>query len=211
MDWKCFLQIWMLGLNCQSTVFWKGFDSLGPHGLQPTRLLSPWDFSGKNTWVACRSLFQGIFQTQGFNPSLSHCGQILYHLSHQQSPLRLNELLGWNTDSIGLVSSWSDTPENFQCLCVFSSISLPHPPPYVRTHGEASLGRKSSCQDLTMLAPWSETSRPQNCEERNFCWLFHWVYFILLWYSWLTNTESFTLEIDKNKWMKGNWKSYCTS
>ena len=110
-----------------------------------------------------------------------------------------------------LISSWSDTPENFQCLCVFSSISLPHPPPYVGTHGEASLGRKSSCQDLTMLAPWSETSRPQNCEERNFCWLFHWVYFILLWHSWLTNTKSFTLEIDKNKWMKGNWKSYCTS
>ena len=89
-----------------------------------------------------------------------------------RKPKRLNELLRWNTDSIGLVSSWSKTPENFQCLCVFSSISLPHPPPCVRTHREASLGRKSSYQDLTMLAPWSETSRPQNCEEINFCWLF---------------------------------------
>jgi len=27
-------------------------DSLWPHGLQPTRLLCPWDSPGKNTWVA---------------------------------------------------------------------------------------------------------------------------------------------------------------
>ena len=28
-------------------------DSLRPHGLQPTRIFSPWDFPGKNTGVAC--------------------------------------------------------------------------------------------------------------------------------------------------------------
>ena len=28
-------------------------DSLWPHGLQPTRLLCPWDFPGKNTGVGC--------------------------------------------------------------------------------------------------------------------------------------------------------------
>ena len=32
------------------------------------------------------SLFQGIFSTQGLNPSLPHCRQILYCLSHQESP-----------------------------------------------------------------------------------------------------------------------------
>ena len=31
-------------------------------------------------------LLQGIFPTQGSNPGLSHCGWILYHLSHQGSP-----------------------------------------------------------------------------------------------------------------------------
>ena len=31
-------------------------------------------------------LLQGIILTQGSNPSLPHCGQILYHLSHQGSP-----------------------------------------------------------------------------------------------------------------------------
>ena len=97
------------------------------------------------------------------------------------------------------------------CLCVFSSLSLPHPPPCVRTHGESSLRGKSSYQNLTLLAPWSGTTRPQNCKEINFCCLFHWVYSILLWHSSLTNTKSFILEIYKRKWMKGNWKSYCTS
>ena len=37
----------------------------------------------KNTGVGCHSLLQGIFLTQGSNPGLLHCKQILYHLSHQ--------------------------------------------------------------------------------------------------------------------------------
>jgi len=45
-------------------------DSLQPHGLQPTRLLCPWNFPGKNTGVGCHFLLQGIFPTQGSNPHL---------------------------------------------------------------------------------------------------------------------------------------------
>ena len=33
-------------------------DSLLPHGLQPTRLLCPWDSPGKNTGVGCHFLLQ---------------------------------------------------------------------------------------------------------------------------------------------------------
>ena len=33
-------------------------DSLQPHGLQPTRLLCPWDFLGKSTGVGCHCLLQ---------------------------------------------------------------------------------------------------------------------------------------------------------
>ena len=34
-------------------------DSWWPHGLQPTRLLHPWDFPGKSTGVGCHCLLQG--------------------------------------------------------------------------------------------------------------------------------------------------------
>ena len=34
------------------------FNSLRPHGLQPARLLCPWDFPGKNTGVGCHSFLQ---------------------------------------------------------------------------------------------------------------------------------------------------------
>ena len=43
--------------------------------------------AGKNTWVGCLSLLQRIFLIQGSNPGLLHCRQILYHLSHQGSPV----------------------------------------------------------------------------------------------------------------------------
>ena len=52
-------------------------------GLQPTRLLCPWNFPSKNTGVGCHVLLQGIFPTQGLNLGLLHCRWILYGLSHQ--------------------------------------------------------------------------------------------------------------------------------
>ena len=48
-------------------------------------LLCPLNSPGKNTEVGCHSLLQGIFPTQGLNPSLLHCRQILYYLTHQGS------------------------------------------------------------------------------------------------------------------------------
>ena len=36
----------------------------------PTRLLCPWDFSGKNTAVGCHFLLQGIFPNQGSDQCL---------------------------------------------------------------------------------------------------------------------------------------------
>ena len=53
-------------------------DSLQPHGLY-----SPWSSLGQNIGVGSLSLFQGIFPTQGSNPGLPHCRQILYQLSHK--------------------------------------------------------------------------------------------------------------------------------
>ena len=44
-------------------------------------------FPGKSTGVGCHFLLQEIFLTQGLNLGLPHCRQMLYHLSHQGSPL----------------------------------------------------------------------------------------------------------------------------
>ena len=57
------------------------FNSWQFHGLY-----SPWNSPGQNTGVGSCSLLQGVFPTQGQNPGLLHCRQILYHLSHQGSP-----------------------------------------------------------------------------------------------------------------------------
>ena len=56
-------------------------DSLRPRGLY-----SPWNSPGQNTGVGSLCLLQGIFPTQGSNPGLLHCRQILYQLSHKRSP-----------------------------------------------------------------------------------------------------------------------------
>ena len=67
-------------------------DSLQPYELLPDRLFSPWNSPGKNPGVGSHSLLQWIFLTQGLNPSLLHCSQILYHLSHHGSPIYIHML-----------------------------------------------------------------------------------------------------------------------
>ena len=42
--------------------------TLRHHGLQPTRLLCPWDSPSKNTGVGCNAFYQGISPTQGLSP-----------------------------------------------------------------------------------------------------------------------------------------------
>ena len=53
--------------------------SLQPHGLQPTRLLCPWDSPGKTTGEGYHFLLQAIFPTQGSNHCLLHSRWCLYH------------------------------------------------------------------------------------------------------------------------------------
>ena len=58
--------------------------------LQPSRLLRPWDFPGKNTGVGCHFLLQGIFPTQGLNPGIEprppawQADSLLSELPYQQ-------------------------------------------------------------------------------------------------------------------------------
>ena len=45
-------------------------DILQPCGLQPAKLLCPWDFPGKNTGMGCHFLLRRILSTQESNPHL---------------------------------------------------------------------------------------------------------------------------------------------
>ena len=70
-------------------------NSLWPHGLQPAKILCPWDFPGKNTGVGSHSLLQGIFPTQGSNqgsPSLQADSLPTEPLSHTQKPLLQSQM-----------------------------------------------------------------------------------------------------------------------
>ena len=60
------------------------FDSLRPSGLEPAKLLCPWDSSGKSTGVGCHFLLQGVFPTQGLNPGLLHSRQPLMAESEEE-------------------------------------------------------------------------------------------------------------------------------
>ena len=50
-----------------------------------------WNSPGQNTGVGSRSLLQGIFPTQCWNPGLPRSRQILYQLRHKGSP----RILDW--------------------------------------------------------------------------------------------------------------------
>ena len=54
--------------------------------------------------VGSHSLLQGIFPTQGSNPGLPHCRQILYQLSHKGSPQmwEMDHKEDWKIDAFNL-------------------------------------------------------------------------------------------------------------
>ena len=62
----------------------------------------PWNWPDQNTEVVSLSLLQGIFPTQGLNPGLPHCREILYCLSQVRYictyNMFLNELVNEQTN-----------------------------------------------------------------------------------------------------------------
>ena len=81
------------------------------------------EFSRQEYWSGCHSHLQGISPTQGSNPGLLHCSQILY-LSHQGSPLGTNESESHSvvSDSLrphGLYSPWNSPGQNIAVGSLF--------------------------------------------------------------------------------------------
>ena len=62
-------------------VKWKSLSHVQLFATQWT--YSSWNSTGQITGVGSLSLLQGIFPTQGSNPGIPHCWQILYQLSHK--------------------------------------------------------------------------------------------------------------------------------
>ena len=75
--------------------------------------------------MGCHFLLQGIFPTQGSNPGLPHCRQMLYHLSHQGSP-----------EGFSLSQELPSQPD----LSKSPPLQEPHPPPWLDKSCVAGLG-----------------------------------------------------------------------
>ena len=117
-------------------------DSFRPHGLWPTRLLCPRSSPGNNTLVGCHSFLQGLFPTQGSNPSLLHCRQILYYRSYQRSKsqetwksrvekmeMSLSTSAAWHIKQSSvasrMISKWSLEPVGFWVGALASGCLFP--------------------------------------------------------------------------------------
>jgi len=99
-DWKRTWKVFIVEFVCFPTLaesFYKPMavlsrsimsNSLRPHGLYvPYQAPLSLGILQARIRVGLHNLLQGIFPTQGSNPGLPHCRQILYYLSHQGSPV----------------------------------------------------------------------------------------------------------------------------
>ena len=81
----CQQVIYRIRSGCQSSE--SESRSVLSDSLRSNGLYIPWNSPGQNTGVGSLS------PTQGSNPSLPHCRQILYQLGFQQSPYKLPTLI----------------------------------------------------------------------------------------------------------------------
>ena len=74
------------------------------------------DSPDKYIGVGYHALLQGLFPTQGSNPGLPHCRQIIYQLSHQRSP----RILEWVAYPVSRGSSQTRNRTAASCIAVDS-------------------------------------------------------------------------------------------
>ena len=122
---------------------------LWPHGLH-----SPWNSPGQNTWVG---ILQGIFPTQGLNPGLPHCRQVLYQ--------------NWMSPSFKVLSTLPGTQQMFTKHQLFLIINLalsecfPGPSQLQQPEHRAQLGIQPKCEINTLS--WLST-------KNNIYWAYLW-------------------------------------
>ena len=90
-------------------------------------------FSRREYWVGCHFHLQRIFQSQESNLALLHCRQILYQLSNEGSPLKVNQIEAF------ILQTFSN-----------SSSSVPLPESMIKQGGETQI-RFSICSGKILL------------------------------------------------------------
>ena len=128
-----------------------------PHGLQPTRLLRPWDFPGKRTGVGCHCLLHqyllGFMKHKFGKCCLFHHCFSLYHLSCRQGLLEVT-------------SFQSQTPEMGTLLIPSYSQGITSPPGLGQVLHPCSLGPVQDWEGTILNSPSSVKSGYQ---ENHLC------------------------------------------
>ena len=102
MLWLCVcLEKWKCQLLSPVWLFETPWTPLSPW------FLCQWDSPAKNTGVGCHSFLQEIFPTQGSNPGLPPCRQILYYLSTREGPCLGREIKMPCASSVDKAPKWS--------------------------------------------------------------------------------------------------------
>ena len=109
------------GLPCPSPMHerekWKWSrsvvsDSLRPHGLQPTRLLHPWDFPGKSIGVGCHCLSEPVSLFPSYIcPEMELLDGILVTGLSQWLSGKESAYNAGDTEDLGLISGLGRSPE----------------------------------------------------------------------------------------------------
>ena len=116
-----------------------------------------------------RSLLQGIFPTQGSNPCLPHCRQILHQLSQKESP----RILRWVVYPFSRGSSWPRNWTRVSCIVggFFSNLAI----------------REALIMDETRAyyTEWSKSEREKQISYINVC-----IWNLERWYWWTYSQSS---------------------
>ena len=89
-------------------------NSLWPYGLQPSRLLCPWDSPGNNPGVRCHAFLQGTFFPQGSNWCLLH----LLHWQAGSLPLvpPAEKAMAPHSSTLAWKIPWMEEPGGLQSM-----------------------------------------------------------------------------------------------